>query len=127
MDSLTSAVIEILGHHPKFVGETRSLAARMIAIDEEINHILGRTKGTLGRPIWAGCAVESDRGIDLFVAEWRRFKARMAEDDRPHRRPSPGVAVFREAVAACERALDRLRQEFGLLGKTSWVYGDDEL
>ncbi|NUP51783.1 MAG: hypothetical protein HOW97_31365 [Catenulispora sp.] len=126
MTTLTSVVIEVLGH-PRMLGEVRALAARMIAIDEEINHILARTKGTLARPIWAGCAAESDRGIDLFVAEWERFKACAAEDGWLNRRTNPGeVAVLKEAVAACDRALERLRQEFARMGKTSWVYGDDE-
>lgn len=126
MTSLNSAVIELLGR-PNMLGEDRALAARMIVADEEVNHILARTKGILGRSIWAGCAQESDRCNDLFVAEWERFKARVADDTEFRRRPNVSeMDVFREAVAGTEYALARLRQEFAQLGKTSWVYDDEE-
>ncbi|WP_041540651.1 hypothetical protein [Catenulispora acidiphila] len=126
MTSLNSAVIELLGR-PNMLGEDRALAARMIVADGEINHILARTKGILARPIWAGCAHESDRCNDLFVAEWERFKSRVADDTEFRRHPSPSERdVFKEAVAGTEYALARLRQEFAQLGKTSWVYDDEE-
>ncbi|MEZ0112462.1 hypothetical protein ABH920_006484 [Catenulispora sp. EB89] len=128
MTTLTSVVIEILGR-PNMLGECRALAARMIAADEEINHILARTKrnGTLAQSVWSACAAESERSINLYVAEWRRFKARVADDHECRRRPNPSeVKVFEGAVAGIEGALGTLRQEFALLGKTSWVYGDDE-
>ncbi|WP_194924010.1 hypothetical protein [Catenulispora pinisilvae] len=126
MNSLRSVVVEILGR-PHILGQSRALAARMIAADEEINHILARTKGTLARPIWAGCARESDRCMDLFITEWGLFKARVGDDSELRRSPNPcEVGVFQEAVAGTEWALGRLRQEFGLLGMTSWVYDDEE-
>ncbi|MFF4922745.1 hypothetical protein ACFY4B_19370 [Kitasatospora sp. NPDC001261] len=119
--------IDVLAH--RHAGAQRqALTGESIAAYTELNHLLGRTKGTLARTVWLDCADELDRCVSLYRGAWARF-ASVVGNDYPNgadTAPSPELGpettrAFQEAADGLRAALAVLRREARLLGCESWV------
>ncbi|MFC8450124.1 hypothetical protein [Kitasatospora sp. NPDC057223] len=130
MDSYVSPYqefIEVLAH--RHAGAHRkALTGELIAVHAEMNHLLGRTKGTMATAVWADCGAEFDRCTELYRNAWGRFITGV--DDYlsgADTAPSPLLGLettkaFEAAVDGARAALDIMRRESGRLGCESWTH-----